>query len=216
MEDGGRNKWIKRGGMRRGRKVVEGGKSQKREGYILSVACKSNCSQDQPHYYPCQCTVTYTCTYMYMYMYILRMLEHLWFTVAEVIHNYSQHLRLISPPFIHHALRYNHSRACLTFNVMYYACTHTDMRAYIHMHTHTHTQTHDYIMQVQEPISAAKCAKEHPNTENRDVLYKNFDLSVIDHIGKLEEPHYSSSCTYVQLLQQLLCSLVPRPSHVPT
>ena len=27
MEDGGRNKWIKRGGMRRGRKVVEGGKS---------------------------------------------------------------------------------------------------------------------------------------------------------------------------------------------
>ena len=34
----------------------------------------------------------------------------------------------------------------------------------------------------QEPISAAK---ERPTTKNSDVLNRNFDLSVIDHIGQL-------------------------------
>ena len=32
-------------------------------------------------------------------------------------------------------------------------------------------------------------AKESPTTKNSDVLNRNFDLSVIDHIGQLENPH---------------------------
>ena len=37
-------------------------------------------------------------------------------------------------------------------------------------------------------------AKERPTAENRDGLNRNFDLSVIDHIGQLENPHYSYTC----------------------
>ena len=45
---------------------------------------------------------------------------------------------------------------------------------------------------------AHKCgAKEHPTTGNRDVLNRNFDLSVIDHIGQLENPHYIVGCTFM-------------------
>ena len=43
-------------------------------------------------------------------------------------------------------------------------------------------------------------AKEHSTTENSDVLNRNFDLSVIDHIGQLDSPHYSYTCSsYIHL-----------------
>ena len=32
--------------------------------------------------------------------------------------------------------------------------------------------------------------KEHPTAKNSDVLNRNFDLPLIDHIRQLENPHY--------------------------
>ena len=55
----------------------------------------------------------------------------------------------------------------------------------------------------QQPISATKWSKERPTAENSDVLNRNFDLSVIDHIPQLDNPLYSytcRSCTLIQLL----------------
>ena len=43
-------------------------------------------------------------------------------------------------------------------------------------------------------------AKESPTTKNSDVLNRNFDLSVIDHIGQLENPHYSYTCSSCTLM----------------
>ena len=48
---------------------------------------------------------------------------------------------------------------------------------------------------MQEPISASG-AKERPTAENSDVLHGNFDLSVIDHIRQLENPHYCYICRH--------------------
>ena len=47
-------------------------------------------------------------------------------------------------------------------------------------------------MSCHEPISAAKRRQGASSTENGDVLNRNFDLSITDHIGQLEKPHYAS------------------------